>query len=220
MKKPIGRGLLLWVWVTCLGAACGSKPAAEPEPAPSAPAMANQAPAPPSAAEAPAAASAPHAPSEPAPRPTGDAPAQPDPPAARSKPAPKETATAKRPEAPAAVATPDPQPAAPAARDVPGPCGAKDQPSCPLEAWMEEHLKTAFDAKDFAALAEGLNRAASFTPDPSWDDGPQAWPKLARDAANAAKQADLAGVQSGCKACHKAWRAKYKQSFRKRAIAE
>jgi cytochrome c553 len=85
---------------------------------------------------------------------------------------------------------------------------------------MEEHLQAALDAEDLPAVAKGLIRVASLTPDPSWNAGAQGWSALANNAADAAKQGDVAAVKAACKSCHKAWRAKYKQTFRLRPIAD
>jgi hypothetical protein len=85
---------------------------------------------------------------------------------------------------------------------------------------MEDHLQTALDRSDAPALAKGLTRAASFTPDPGWNAGPQGWAALANAGADAANNADLAATKAACKSCHKAWRTKYKQAFRKNPIAD
>lgn len=98
------------------------------------------------------------------------------------------------------------------------PCGEKGQPRCPLQAWMEDNLQTAVDASDASALAKGLAHVVKLSPDPSWNAGPQGWTVLANAGADAAKQDDLAAAKQSCKSCHKAWRAKYKQTFRTRPV--
>jgi hypothetical protein len=85
---------------------------------------------------------------------------------------------------------------------------------------MEDHLQAAVDHADAPALAKGLTRAASFTPDPSWNAGPQGWAALANAGADAAKKGDITATKATCKSCHKAWRAKYKQAFRKNPIGD
>jgi hypothetical protein len=85
---------------------------------------------------------------------------------------------------------------------------------------MEDHLQAALDDKDAPALAKGLARVASFVPDPSWNAGAQGWGSLANVAADAAKSSDIAATQAACKSCHKAWRSKYKSTFRTRPITE
>jgi cytochrome c556 len=99
------------------------------------------------------------------------------------------------------------------------PCGEKGQPSCPLQGWMEKNMQGPFDKKDLKKLAESLEKAASFVPDPKWNDGEKGWAKLAKDGAAAAKAGDFAGTQQACKACHKAWRNEYKKQFRLRPIS-
>jgi hypothetical protein len=130
----------------------------------------------------------------------------------------REAATA--PPATPAPTSPAVSTTAPSASAAAGPCGEKGQTRCPLQAWMEDHLQAAVDHADAPALAKGLTRAASFVPDPSWNAGPQGWAALANAGADAAKNADLAAAKAACKSCHKAWRTKYKQSFRKIPIAE
>jgi hypothetical protein len=85
---------------------------------------------------------------------------------------------------------------------------------------MEDHLQAALDAKDLPALAKALTRVPAFAPEPSWNAGAQGWAPLAERAVDAAKQADVAATQAACKACHKAWRSKYKQTFRTRPIVD
>jgi hypothetical protein len=84
---------------------------------------------------------------------------------------------------------------------------------------MEEHLQHALEAEDLPALARGLIRAAAFVPDPSWNAGEQGWATIAKAGATAATAGDLAAAKQTCKTCHKAWRSKYKQQFRKRPIS-
>ena len=102
---------------------------------------------------------------------------------------------------------------------APTPCGDKGQPRCPLQAWMEDHLQAALDKSDAAALAKGLARAARFAPDPGWNAGEQGWSTLADAGAAAAEGGDLEAARKACKACHKAWRSKYKQTFRARPVS-
>jgi hypothetical protein len=85
---------------------------------------------------------------------------------------------------------------------------------------MEDHLQSPLDKQDFPALAKSLTKAATLSPDPTWNTGAQAWSTLATTAADAAKQADLTATQAACKACHKVWRSKYKQTYRTRPVVE
>jgi hypothetical protein len=97
-------------------------------------------------------------------------------------------------------------------------CGEKGQPDCPLQGWMEKNMQVPFEAKDLKALAEALGKAAKMAPDPKWNDGATGWAKIANDAAAAAKAGNFEAVQQACKACHKAWRSKYKKEHRPRPI--
>ena len=93
-------------------------------------------------------------------------------------------------------------------------CGEKGQPSCPLQGWMEENMDKPFKAKDLKKVAESLEKAAGFVPDPKWNEGANGWAKLAKDGAAAAKAGDADAVQQTCKSCHKAWRSEYKKEHR------
>jgi cytochrome c556 len=97
-------------------------------------------------------------------------------------------------------------------------CGAKGQPSCPLQGWMEKNMQEPFEAKDLKKLAVSLEKAAGFAPDPSWNEGATSWSKIAKDAAAAAKAGKFDEVEKACKSCHKTWRKKYKQEHRTREI--
>jgi hypothetical protein len=85
---------------------------------------------------------------------------------------------------------------------------------------MEHNLQQPLDAGDLTRVATGLDRLLRFAPDPSWNAGAAGWGTIATDAVAAAKAGDVARVKQACKTCHKAWRAKYKASFRQRAVAE
>lgn len=215
-----------WLLLACLVQACGDKPATAPERA-----------APERAAAEPARVATPAPAPAPAPEPTssGSQPSAATEPSATpdAKPAaPVGEHGAKHPQKPDAQATKqtaqpqetsapsEEKPAQPAAPTAALACGEKGQPRCPLQAWMEDHLQSALDHEDLPTLAKGLTRATGFVPDPSWNSGAQGWATIASGAADAAKQADLATVKAACKSCHKTWRAKYKQMFRTRPIAD
>jgi cytochrome c553 len=83
---------------------------------------------------------------------------------------------------------------------------------------MEDHLQSAVDKSDLTALAKGLTHAATLVPDPSWNTGATGWATIANAGAAAAKQGDLVAARQACKTCHKAWRAKYKGSYRLRLL--
>ena len=93
-------------------------------------------------------------------------------------------------------------------------CGEKGQPSCPLQGWMEHNVGDPFDKKDLAKVGASLEKVASMSPDPKWNEGPTGWSKIAKDGAAAAKAGKEAETGAACKACHKAWRAKYKKEHR------
>ena len=112
------------------------------------------------------------------------------------------------------------RPAQAAANDAADPgvsqveCGKPGQPACPLQAWMRANVATPLASNDTAALAKGLEKAASLSPDPSWI----AWPTLANQGAEAAKKGDLAGTRAACKGCHDAFREAYRAKYRSRPI--
>jgi hypothetical protein len=97
-------------------------------------------------------------------------------------------------------------------------CGEKGQPSCPLQGWMEKNMDPASEKGDTKALAAAFEKAAGFAPDPKWNEGETSWSKIAKEGAAAAAKGDLAAAKKECKACHKAWRDKYKASFRMKPV--
>ncbi|MDD9945843.1 MAG: hypothetical protein OXU20_32665 [Myxococcales bacterium] len=97
-------------------------------------------------------------------------------------------------------------------------CGGKGQAPCPLQGWMEKEVQGPFEAKDYKKLAAALEKAAKFAPDPAWNKGATSWEKLAKESAKAASGGDLKTIKKTCKACHKAWRKKYKASHRMRKV--
>ena len=60
-------------------------------------------------------------------------------------------------------------------------------------------MQDPLDKKDLKTVAASLEKAASFVPDPKWNDGPTGWAKIAKDGAAAAKAGDLAATQQTCK---------------------
>jgi hypothetical protein len=85
---------------------------------------------------------------------------------------------------------------------------------------MEDHLQSAMDKSDLAAIAAGLASATRLVPDASWNTGAQGWSTIANAGAAAAKQGDMAATKQACKTCHKTWRSKYKESFRLRRLPD
>jgi len=99
-----------------------------------------------------------------------------------------------------------------------GTCGAKGQPPCPLQGWMENNVDPAVNKGDTKALAGLFEKIAKFNPDPKWDTENPSWSGIAKAGADAAKAGDLAGAKAQCKSCHKAFREKYKTSFRMKPV--
>ena len=63
-----------------------------------------------------------------------------------------------------------------------------------------------------------LTRSATFVPAASWNAGEQGWAAIATAGASAAKSGDFAAARKACKTCHKAFRNKYKATFRTRPL--
>lgn len=97
-------------------------------------------------------------------------------------------------------------------------CGAKGQPSCPLQGWMEKNMDAAVEKNDAKALAAAFEKSIGFVPDPKWNEGENGWEKTAKAGAAAAKSGDIAAAKKECKSCHKAWRDKYKKEFRTKPV--
>jgi hypothetical protein len=99
-----------------------------------------------------------------------------------------------------------------------GTCGAKGQPSCPLQGWMEQNMDPASQKGDTKALAALFEKVTKFNPDPKWDSENPSWSGISKAGADAAKAGDLAGAKAQCKSCHKAFREKYKSTFRMKPV--
>ena len=109
----------------------------------------------------------------------------------------------------AVVATPD---AAGADASASG-CGKRLLPDCPLQGWMKRHLTDAANTPDFDALNQRLTQLASNAPK---QVGYPNWVSIANDSARAARSADLAAVQAGCRSCHAQYKSKYRAELRDR----
>jgi hypothetical protein len=83
---------------------------------------------------------------------------------------------------------------------------------------MEQNLQQGLDNADFALLARGFEHLKGLVPDPSWNAGTPSWSQLADGGLSAAKSGDELLVRQSCKGCHKAFRSKYKESFRQRVL--
>jgi hypothetical protein len=101
-----------------------------------------------------------------------------------------------------------------------GACGEKGQPECPLQAFMSKNLQDPLDAKDVAAVGKNVLRVAEFVPDPSWNTGNSSWSSLVQGVATAAESGDTDSTREACKNCHRAWRKRYKDEFRKRPLPQ
>jgi len=99
-------------------------------------------------------------------------------------------------------------------------CGTKENP-CPLQKWMRQNMAPANASGDAPALAAALDKAAGFSPDPSWNgsDASKSWDAIAKAGAAAARANDLAGAKAACKKCHDNYKEPYKQKFRTKPIA-
>ena len=98
-------------------------------------------------------------------------------------------------------------------------CGGKGQTPCPLQGWMEKNMQGPTDKGDTKALATAFAQAAKFVPDPAWNSGDPSWATISKAGADAAAKGDLAAAKAQCKSCHKAFRDKYKATFRTKPIA-
>jgi hypothetical protein len=97
-------------------------------------------------------------------------------------------------------------------------CGGKGQPSCPLQGWMEKEMDPLVEKGDTKGLATAFQKVVKFAPDPKWNEGDKGWAAIAKAGADAAAKGDLAAAKATCKTCHKAFRDKYKASFRTQAL--
>lgn len=97
-------------------------------------------------------------------------------------------------------------------------CGEKGQPPCPLQGWMEKEMDPLVEKGDLKALAVAFEKVSKMSPDPKWNAGDPSWAGISKAGADAAKKGDMAEAKAQCKSCHKAFRNKYKTSFRKTAL--
>jgi len=93
-------------------------------------------------------------------------------------------------------------------------CGEEGQPHCPLQGWMEDNAGPAAENGDAAAMADVYTKIAGFSPDPTWNTGPNSWRALSEAGATKARAGDVRGARAACKACHTAWRTRYKAEHR------
>jgi len=82
---------------------------------------------------------------------------------------------------------------------------------------MHDNVGSKLTDGNLDAVASSLDKAASFTPDPTWTD----WAKFAKDGAAAARKGGDVGTQgakASCKSCHDKYKTDYKTKFRTRAV--
>jgi len=92
-------------------------------------------------------------------------------------------------------------------------CGKKPLPDCPLQKWMKENMKPAFDQKDNVALAKALDHVAAHPP-----TGFAGWDTTAKKGADAARAGDSDAVKASCKSCHEELRARFKKEIRDKPL--
>ncbi len=106
---------------------------------------------------------------------------------------------------PAAHAAATPAPATPS----PSSCGTKDN-LCPLQKIMRGEVGAA---KTGPAMAAAFTHTANLSPNGGWS-----WRAIALKGAQLAKAGDLDGAKAQCKACHDAYKAQYRSTYRARAV--
>ena len=92
-------------------------------------------------------------------------------------------------------------------------CGAKTNP-CPLQKWMQDNIGSKMADGNMAAVATGLDKAATLSPDASWGE----WATIAKAGADAARKNDTPGVKTACKNCHDKYKQLYKDKYRAKAV--
>lgn len=92
-------------------------------------------------------------------------------------------------------------------------CGGEDEPLCPLGQWMDDNTRTAAEDGDLEALEAAFHKIEFMAPDPSWNEGEDAWIRISRIGAVKAAEGDLRGSRRQCKGCHDVWRDKYEEQY-------
>jgi hypothetical protein len=88
-------------------------------------------------------------------------------------------------------------------------CGSKENP-CPLQKWMRANMGAAVAANDTAGLTKAFDKVGAVSPDAGWGT----WASIAKQGSDAAKKGDIPGAKAACKACHDAYKDKYKAQYR------
>lgn len=91
-------------------------------------------------------------------------------------------------------------------------CGSKENP-CPLQLWMRENVNPPMNKKDMPALADALDKIATFAP-PEYTN----WKSISVDGAAAARKGDMDAAKASCRSCHDQYKQKYKADMRGRKI--
>jgi len=100
-------------------------------------------------------------------------------------------------------------PAAAAPSPSPSSCGTKEN-ICPLQKMMRAEVGAA---KTGPAMAAAFTHTANLSPNGGWN-----WRAIALKGAQLAKSGDLDGAKAQCKACHDAYKAPYRATYRARAV--
>lgn len=146
--------------------------------------------------------------------------AEPPPPPSDEAAAPEETD--EEPVAKAADTPEDAENAQGAEETPPGEknCGGDDEPLCALGQWMDDNTRVAAEEGDLEALAAAFHKIEFMAPDPSWNEGDNAWNRIARIGAVRAEEGDLRASRKQCKACHKQWKDQYEEEYWFRDVPE
>lgn len=109
----------------------------------------------------------------------------------------------------AAAVKPTPKPAAAAPVPDPASCGTKEN-LCPLQKMMRNEVASA---KTGPAMAAAFSHTANLSPNGGWS-----WRAIASKGAELARAGDTDGAKAQCKACHDAYKAPYKATYRARVV--
>jgi hypothetical protein len=95
---------------------------------------------------------------------------------------------------------------------VPADCGPNSE-GCPLQRYMRGWISIATATDDASAMAVGLDRIATASPDPTWS-----WADISRRGAAAARRGDLGEARKSCGACHALYQPQWRAHHRTQAI--
>jgi hypothetical protein len=100
-------------------------------------------------------------------------------------------------------------------------CGERDQPPCPLQAWMKRNATTMIGFGETTTLAEVFDQVALLTPPAAlWGGGKSFpnWESIARDGAAASRIGNIPAAKAACRECHIQYRRGYHEAFRGLAL--